>query len=59
MLVTIPEWLMEILACPICKGDVLLEGDKIICAKCRKKYHIRHGNDFDVPIMLVDKAEDF
>ena len=59
MLVTVPEWLMKILACPICKRDVFLEEDKIICNNCRKKYSIKQGKDFDVPIMLIDKAEDF
>jgi uncharacterized protein YbaR (Trm112 family) len=57
--VMIPEWLMKILACPICKGDVRQEEDKIICDKCRKKYPCKRGNDFDIPIMLVDRAEDF
>jgi uncharacterized protein YbaR (Trm112 family) len=59
MLVTVPDWLMRILACPICKKGVSLENDKIICTKCRKKYSIKQGGDFDIPIMLVDKAEDF
>jgi len=28
--------LLEILACPICKGELILKGDKLICLKCKK-----------------------
>ncbi|MDD5595951.1 MAG: Trm112 family protein [Candidatus Omnitrophica bacterium] len=45
--------LLEILACPACKGDVELKGDKIVCKKCQKKYPIKDG----IPIMLIDEAE--
>ncbi|MBT9164965.1 MAG: hypothetical protein DDT23_00976 [candidate division WS2 bacterium] len=44
--------LLEILACPICKGSVELRGDKIICHQCKKYYPIEDG----IPIMLVDRA---
>lgn len=46
--------LLDILACPKCRGDVALKDGKIICKKCAKKYPIRDG----IPIMLVDEAED-
>ena len=45
--------LLEILACPACKGDVRLENGKIVCVQCGRKYPIRDG----IPIMLVDEAE--
>lgn len=45
--------LLDILACPSCKGDVKLEENKIVCKKCAKKYPIRDG----IPIMLIDEAE--
>jgi hypothetical protein len=49
--------LLEILACPKCKGD--LEYDqknaKLICQACRLKYDIKD----DIPIMLIDQAEKF
>jgi len=32
----IDKELLEILACPACKGDVELQGDKIVCKKCKK-----------------------
>lgn len=47
--------LLEILACPKCKGD--LEYDKenarLICHKCKLAYSIKN----DIPIMLIDEAE--
>ncbi|HHT9105978.1 MAG TPA: Trm112 family protein [Candidatus Wujingus californicus] len=49
----ISKELLDILACPICKTDVRLEGDKIICTECGRRYPIRD----DIPIMLIDEAE--
>ncbi|MBM3243945.1 MAG: Trm112 family protein [Candidatus Omnitrophica bacterium] len=50
----IDKELLDILACPACKGDVFLKEDKIICKKCAKKYPIKDG----IPVMLIDEAED-
>ena len=47
-----PE-LLEILACPKCKGDIILQGDRLVCTKCGLRYPIRDG----IPIMLVEEAE--
>jgi uncharacterized protein len=46
--------LLEILACPKCKGDIQLteQGDGLICKACRLLYPIRD----DIPIMLIDEA---
>lgn len=44
--------LLEILACPKCKGDLRLGKNKLICIKCKKKYQIKD----DIPILLVDDA---
>ncbi|MEE9487525.1 MAG: Trm112 family protein [Candidatus Bathyanammoxibius sp.] len=44
---------LDILACPVCKTDVKLEQDKIVCANCGRRYPIKD----DIPIMLVDEAE--
>ena len=48
-----PE-LLEILACPKCKGDLTLAatGDGLVCAACAKVYPIQE----DIPIMLIDEA---
>ena len=52
----IDKELLEILACPKCKKDVRLEGEKIICTnpECGLRYPIRD----DIPVMLIDEAED-
>ena len=51
----IDKELMDILACPICKGAVELRGgEKIICAKCKKAYPVKD----DIPVMLIEEAED-
>jgi uncharacterized protein YbaR (Trm112 family) len=49
-----PE-LLEILACPKCKGDIRLNAsqDGLICDRCRLVYEIRDG----IPIMLIDEAK--
>jgi uncharacterized protein YbaR (Trm112 family) len=49
----IDEKLLEILACPKCKGDIHLEGDKLICKACNLAYPIKEG----IPIMLIEEAE--
>jgi uncharacterized protein YbaR (Trm112 family) len=49
----IDKELLDILACPACKADVKLEGEKIICVKCLRRYPIKD----DIPIMLIDEAE--
>jgi uncharacterized protein YbaR (Trm112 family) len=49
----IDKELLNILACPACKADVKLEGDKIVCVKCARRYPIKD----DIPVMLIDEAE--
>lgn len=48
-----PE-LLEILACPACKGDVQLTEDNrwLKCVQCHRKYPIED----DIPIMLIQNA---
>ena len=50
----VDEKLLEILACPKCKGDLEYTGEKLICHECALGYAIRD----DIPIMLIDEAED-
>jgi hypothetical protein len=47
--------LLEILACPKCKGPVKIneDGTGLICEQCRLVYEIRE----DIPIMLIDEAK--
>lgn len=49
----IDKELLDILACPVCKTEVRLEQEKIVCTKCGRRYPIRD----DIPIMLVEEAE--
>jgi uncharacterized protein YbaR (Trm112 family) len=49
----IDKELLEILACPLCKTEVRLEGEKIVCTQCGRRYPIKD----DIPIMLLEEAE--
>lgn len=49
----ITKELLDILACPLCKTDVRLEGDRIVCSTCGRRYPIRD----EIPVMLIDEAE--
>ena len=49
----VDKGLLDILACPVCKADVRLEGDRIVCSSCGRRYPVRQG----IPVMLVDEAE--
>jgi len=46
--------LLDILACPKCKGDLILtqEEDGLICEKCALVYPIKE----EIPIMLIEEA---
>jgi len=47
----IDKELLDILACPDCKGDLKLEDNKLICQKCGEDFEIREG----IPILLPKK----
>lgn len=51
----ISKELLEILACPQCKGDIRLtdKEDGLICDKCKLLYEIKD----DIPIMLIEEAK--
>ena len=51
------ERLLEILACPKCKGKLEYreDEDSLLCHACRLRYRI----EADIPIMLIDEAESF
>ena len=50
---TVAKDLMEILACPKCKGDVVEKDMFILCKKCKLAYPVL---DEDVPDMLIEDA---
>lgn len=51
----IDKELLDILACPACKGTLLYdqENEKLICQNCGRRYPVRD----DIPVMLIDEAE--
>ena len=53
----IDQELLDILACPKCKGPVIPEdgGKFLVCYNCRLKYRVED----DIPVMLIDEAEKF
>ncbi len=50
----IPQELLELLACPKCKGELGLveEPPGLVCPRCDLFYEIREG----IPIMLPEEA---
>jgi len=50
----ISQELLDILACPKCKGNIHLNssGDGLVCETCRLCYPIKD----DIPVMLIDEA---
>jgi len=54
--VSLDQRLLEILACPNCRGVVeyLEQEETIVCrGECRYRYPVRDG----IPVMLIDEAE--
>ena len=51
---TLPKELLELLACPRCKGRIEYhrEESRIVCPNCRLSYPVRDG----IPIMLISWA---
>ena len=47
--------LLDLLACPKCKGPVSLDGESIfiVCDACKLHFPVRD----DIPVMLIDEAE--
>ena len=44
--------LLEILVCPLCKGQLLLKNNELICKFDRLAYQIKD----DIPVMLEQEA---
>ncbi len=47
---TLSSELLTVLACPLCKGNVLYNKKKnqLSCKQCDKTYHVKNG----IPVML-------
>ncbi|HOW28022.1 MAG TPA: Trm112 family protein [Elusimicrobiota bacterium] len=54
---TLKKELLDILACPKCKGDLAYQEkeNRLNCNACRLSYEIKD----DIPIMLIDEAKPF
>jgi uncharacterized protein YbaR (Trm112 family) len=46
--------LLEILACPQCKGDLVYKeaANLLVCEKCKLMYQVKD----DIPVMLIEEA---
>ena len=53
----VKQELLDILACPKCKGDLEYNEDEdtLTCPACRLIYRVED----DIPIMLIDEAETY
>jgi uncharacterized protein YbaR (Trm112 family) len=53
--VALSQDLLDILACPKCKGEIKLNEsqDGLVCNACKLVYPIKD----DIPIMLIDEAK--
>lgn len=51
----ISEELLQILACPKCKGEVVLTAaqDGLVCHACKLVYPIEE----DIPVMIIEEAK--
>jgi len=51
----VPQELLDILVCPLCKAAVKVtpDGQGLKCGQCRRVYPIKD----DIPVMLVDEAK--
>ena len=47
--------LIEILACPKCKGDLIYKEAEsfLVCEKCRLMYPVKD----DIPVMIIEEAQ--
>ena len=54
MVAMIPQDLLDILVCPLCKKPLLLKENEesLKCTECRRVYPVRDN----IPIMLIDEA---
>lgn len=50
----IEPWLLELLVCPKCRGELRYEQspESLVCERDRLRYEVRDG----IPILLIDEA---
>jgi uncharacterized protein YbaR (Trm112 family) len=52
----IEPWLLELLVCPRCKGELEYHpepDEALVCPACRLRYAVREN----IPILLIDEAQ--
>jgi uncharacterized protein len=49
----LPQDLLEILACPRCRGLLVVEPASLRCDACMLRYRVDNG----IPVMLINEAE--
>jgi uncharacterized protein YbaR (Trm112 family) len=50
---SLPKDLIDILACPQCRGPLQVETASLRCDTCRLRYRVENG----IPVMLISEAE--
>lgn len=50
---TVDPRLLEIIACPKCRGALTLGVEELICDACALAYPIKNG----IPVLLIDSAK--
>jgi uncharacterized protein YbaR (Trm112 family) len=48
------ESVLDQLACPACLGGLVLVGERLMCAGCRRGYAIVDG----IPVLIAERAVD-
>ncbi|ACO03292.1 MAG TPA: tetraacyldisaccharide 4'-kinase [Persephonella sp.] len=49
----IPEDILQILACPVCKKDLIYTENSFVCTECKLEYPIID----DIPVFLIEEAK--
>lgn len=44
--------LLQIIACPVCTGNLKDENDFLLCTDCRRRYPVKEG----IPVLLEEEA---
>jgi uncharacterized protein len=47
----LPPWILDLLACPVDRSAVQLDGSDLVCARCGRRYPVVSG----VPRMIPDQ----
>jgi uncharacterized protein YbaR (Trm112 family) len=50
---SLPKDLLDILACPQCRGPLQVEPASLRCDTCKLRYRVENG----IPVMLISEAE--